>query len=242
MPSTENWKPTFKLYIHPSMAINRVRALNLLTKTKYALSHYVQVNGFSSSSSSHQVSSSHFESVGFIGLGNMGSRMAKNLINNGFRLTVHDINKNILKMFAEIGVETKETPFEVAEASDVVITMLPSSSHVLDVYTGRKGLLGGNLLRPKLLIDSSTVHPQTSRKISEAVSNCTLKENRDWEKPMMLDAPVSGGILGAEAGTLTFIVRFDAILPNKGLVSKFGPILIIRDSYCSSVRNKIFID
>ncbi|KAH8518287.1 hypothetical protein H0E87_000222, partial [Populus deltoides] len=116
-------------------------------------------------------------------------------------------NCNVMKMFSDMGVPTKETPFEVAEASDVVITMLPSSSHVLDVYTGPNGLLRcANLMRPQLLIDSSTIDPQTSRKVSVAVSNCILKEKKDhWEKPVMLDAPVSGGVLAAEAGTLTFM-------------------------------------
>lgn len=134
--------------------------------------------------------------------------MANNLIKNGYKVAVHDINCNVMKMFSDMGVPTKETPFEVAEASDVVITMLPSSSHVLDVYTGPNGLLRcANLMRPQLLIDSSTIDPQTSRKVSVAVSNCILKEKKDhWEKPVMLDAPVSGGVLAAEAGTLTFMV------------------------------------
>ncbi|KAI6681506.1 hypothetical protein NL676_035387 [Syzygium grande] len=118
--------------------------------------------------------------VGFIGLGNMGSRMAKNLVKAGYNVAVHDVNGDAMKIFVGIGVPTKKTPFEVAEESDVIMTMLPSSSHVFDVYTGPNGLLhGGNLLRPWLLIDSSTIDPQTSRKISALVSNCTLKGKRD---------------------------------------------------------------
>ncbi|EOY25543.1 6-phosphogluconate dehydrogenase family protein isoform 2 [Theobroma cacao] len=151
--------------------------------------------------------SSHFESVGFIGLGNMGSRMANNLLKAGYKVTVHDVNCNVMKMYSDMGVSTKQTPFEVAEASEVVITMLPSSSHVLEVYNGPNGLLhGGSLLTPRLLIDSSTIDPQTSRKLSVSVSNCTLKDTKDnWESPLMLDAPVSGGVVAAEAGTLTFM-------------------------------------
>lgn len=81
---------------------------------------------------------------------------------------------------------------------------------VNDVYTGPNGLLhGGNVLRPWLLIDSSTIDPQTSRKLSLAMSNCTLKEKKArWETPVMLDAPVSGGVPAAEAATLTFMVAF----------------------------------
>ncbi|XP_058071616.1 probable 3-hydroxyisobutyrate dehydrogenase, mitochondrial isoform X5 [Magnolia sinica] len=145
--------------------------------------------------------------VGFIGLGNMGFHMANNLVNAGFKVVVHDINRNATKKFSDKGVPTKETPLEVAESSDVIITMLPSSSHVLDVYTGANGLLHGeNLLRPWLLIDSSTVDPHTSRRLSESISKCVLKEKKGYAGiPVMLDAPVSGGVLGAEAGTLTFM-------------------------------------
>ncbi|KAL9403139.1 hypothetical protein Peur_000111 [Populus x canadensis] len=203
------------------MAICRLRASLSLLKTKSPFFHYVPLHGFSSSQLSSQ-----FESVGFIGLGNMGSRMANNLIKNGYKVAVHDINCNVMKMFSDMGVPTKETPFEVAEASDVVITMLPSSSHVLDVYTGPNGLLRcANLMRPQLLIDSSTIDPQTSRKVSVAVSNCILNEKKDhWEKPVMLDAPVSGGVLAAEAGTLTFMVggSEDAYLAAKPLFLSMG--------------------
>ncbi|CAL5345393.1 unnamed protein product [Camellia sinensis] len=150
--------------------------------------------------------------VGFIGLGNMGSRMANNLIKAGYRVTVYDLNHNVMKLFSERGVLTKDLPSEIAKTSDVIITMLPSSTHVLDVYTGPNGLLSsGNRLRPWLFIDSSTIDPQTSRKLSVAISNCALKEKKDyWETPVMLDAPVSGGVLAAEAGTLTFMVK-DAV-------------------------------
>ncbi|KAF3450291.1 hypothetical protein FNV43_RR06371 [Rhamnella rubrinervis] len=86
-----------------------------------------------------------------------------------------------------MGVDTKKTPFEVAQASEVVITMLPSSSHVDYVYTGPNGLLrGGYLLRPWLLIDSSTIDPQTSRKLSATVSNGILKEKKNGEKQLLL--------------------------------------------------------
>ncbi|XP_022845847.1 probable 3-hydroxyisobutyrate dehydrogenase, mitochondrial isoform X2 [Olea europaea var. sylvestris] len=151
---------------------------------------------------------SQFERIGFIGLGNMGSRMCNNLIKAGYNIAVHDINHDVMTMFSEKGILTKESPVEVAKASDVVITMLPSSSHVLDVYTGPNGLLhGGDGLRPWLFIDSSTIDPQTSRKISVAISDCMLKgKEDDWETPSMLDAPVSGGVLAAETGSLTFMV------------------------------------
>nr|CAB3494926.1 unnamed protein product [Digitaria exilis]CAB3494935.1 unnamed protein product [Digitaria exilis]CAB3494960.1 unnamed protein product [Digitaria exilis] len=164
---------------------------------------------------------SHLLNVGFIGLGNMGSHMARNLITAGYKVTVHDINENSMKKFSDDGIPTKQSPLEVSESSDVVITMLPSSSHVnvlqvLEVYNGANGLLGaGSRLAPWLYIDSSTVDPQTSRKISAAISRCHLKEIKGYtENPMILDAPVSGGVPAAEAGKLTFMLLFLAFHHN----------------------------
>ncbi|GER24657.1 leucine-rich receptor-like protein kinase family protein [Striga asiatica] len=141
--------------------------------------------------------------VGFIGLGNMGSRMANNLIKAGYNVVVHDVNHDVMAKFSEKGILTKNSPLEVAEASDAVITMLPSSNHVTDVYMGPKGMLNGEDLRSFLFIDSSTIDPQTSRKVSAAVSN--TKEG-GGNCRFMLDAPVSGGVLSAESGSLTFMV------------------------------------
>ncbi|KAK7303575.1 hypothetical protein RJT34_14484 [Clitoria ternatea] len=185
------------------MAICKLKSLLSLWKCNSSL-----VSSPFRTFSSSQLPPHHLQNVGFIGLGNMGSRMANNLIKAGFRLTVHDVNSDVLEMFSQMGVSTKKTPYEVSEASDVVITMLPSSAHVIDVYTGPNGLLhGGKLLRPWLLIDSSTIDPQTSRNLSATISNYILKEKKgDWEVPFKLDAPVSGSIIAAEAGTLTFMV------------------------------------
>ncbi|KEH37064.1 3-hydroxyisobutyrate dehydrogenase [Medicago truncatula] len=182
----------------------------------------------SPSSAAHSFSSinHHLQNVGFIGLGNMGSRMANNLIKAGFKLTVHDKNYDVLEMFSQMGVPTMKTPYEVSEASDIVITMLPSSAHVIDVYTGPDGLLhGGKRIRPWLLIDSSTIDPQTSRNLSATISNYILRERQgDWEKPVKLDAPVSGSIIAAEAGTLTFMVggSEEAFLTAKSLFLSMG--------------------
>ncbi|KAI3919397.1 hypothetical protein MKW92_050722 [Papaver armeniacum] len=141
------------------------------------------------------------EKVGFIGLGNMGFHMVNNLISSGlYHVSVHDKNFDAMKKFSERGITTKGTPFEVAQTSDMVITMLPSSSNVMEVYTGPNGLLQGgeDVVRPWLFIDSSTIDPQTSRRLSASVSNCALKEKKGYRTaPVMLDAPVSGGVLGA---------------------------------------------
>lgn len=157
---------------------------------------------------SSSLPSSQIERVGFVGLGNMGSRMANNLIKAGYSVVVNDINDEVMKAFSKKGVLTKNSPLEVAEESDAVITMLPSSAHVTDVYTGPKGILNhGDQLRSWLFIDSSTIDPQTSRKLSAAISTSNLKGKKGGcSTPAMLDAPVSGGILSAENGTLTFMV------------------------------------
>ncbi|XP_022927541.1 probable 3-hydroxyisobutyrate dehydrogenase, mitochondrial isoform X1 [Cucurbita moschata] len=192
------------------MAVSRVRAsfMQCLRKSSRFKPFAVESETSSIRRFFSADSSASFQSVGFIGLGNMGSRMANNLIKAGYKMVVHDINRNTMEKYSDMGVATKETPFEVAEASDVVITMLPSPSHVLEVYNGSHGLLhGGYHLRPWLLIDSSTIDPRTSRELSAIVSSRILKEKRDsWENPVMLDAPVSGGVLAADAGTLTFMV------------------------------------
>lgn len=218
------------------MAIRRAQALLSISKfkTSFVLGSFSRFHRFSSSSSQH---STQFQNVGFIGLGNMGSRMVNNLVKAGFNVTVHDISRDAMKMFTEMGVSARETPYEVAQDSQVVITMLPSSSHVMDVYTGTNGLLHGDkAIRPALLIDSSTIDPQTTRKISLAVSNCNLKDKRDnWEKPVMLDAPVSGGVLAAEAATLTFMVGGpeDAYLAARPILQSMGRTSI----YCGGSGN-----
>ncbi|KAK3134357.1 hypothetical protein QOZ80_6AG0548070 [Eleusine coracana subsp. coracana] len=180
---------------------------------------------------------SYLENVGFIGLGNMGSHMARNLIMAGYKVTVHDINESAMKKFSDDGIPTKQSPLEVSESSDVIITMLPSSSHVLDVYNGPNGLLGtGRRLGPWLYIDSSTVDPHTSRKISMDIARCHLIENRGHaEKPVILDAPVSGGVPAAEAGNLTFMVggSEEAYIEAKSLLLSMGKKAI----YCGGSGN-----
>ncbi|XAR59358.1 3-hydroxyisobutyrate dehydrogenase [Bertholletia excelsa] len=218
------------------MMINRLRSLLLLSKNKSKFiispSHPSSICRFSSSTILPQL-----QRVGFIGLGNMGARMANNLIKAGYDVAVHDVNQNAMKLFSDRGVIVKESPLEIAETSDVIITMLPSSSHVLDVFTGPKGLLQtGHVLRPWLFIDSSTIDPQTSRKLSAAVSNCMLKEKKGYsETPVMLDAPVSGGVVAAEAGTLTFMVGGleEAYRASKSLFLSMGKNII----YCGGAGN-----
>ena len=134
--------------------------------------------------------------IAFIGLGNMGNPMCRNLLKHGHSLKVYDVVPDLVKKLEKEGCEVATSASECARAVDVVITMLPSSPHVRSVYLGEYGVLKG--AKPGTpLIDSSTIDPLTSREVAmdAKARGCP-----------MIDAPVSGGVGGAEAGTLTFMV------------------------------------
>ncbi|WP_416422304.1 3-hydroxyisobutyrate dehydrogenase [Pseudomonas sp. App30] len=140
--------------------------------------------------------------IAFVGLGNMGAPMARNLLKAGHRLQLFDLNKAVLDELAAQGGIISASPGEAAAASDLVITMLPAAAHVRTVYLGEGGVLAG--IRPGTpAVDCSTIDPQTARDIASAAA----KQGVD-----LGDAPVSGGTGGAAAGTLTFMVGGSAAL------------------------------
>ncbi|CAJ0599697.1 unnamed protein product [Cylicocyclus nassatus] len=144
----------------------------------------------------HYVQQQMMTTVGFIGLGNMGAHMARNLMKNGHKLVVYDINKKVVDSFKADGAEAAACPAEVAAASSDIITMLPSSPHVRKAYGGDDGLL--KQMQPgTLCIDSSTIDQTASLEVAEW---CKTKQST------YLDAPVSGGVTGAQNATLTFMV------------------------------------
>jgi 2-hydroxy-3-oxopropionate reductase len=134
--------------------------------------------------------------IGFIGLGVMGDPMARNLLDAGHSLVVHSRSPEPVKVLAEAGAETASSPREVAERSDVVITMLPDSPAVEAVVLGEDGVLAGTS-EGELLIDMSTIHPTVSVAVAEAAAERGVAA---------LDAPVSGGDVGAQQGTLSIMV------------------------------------
>ncbi|XP_063976344.1 probable 3-hydroxyisobutyrate dehydrogenase, mitochondrial isoform X1 [Diachasmimorpha longicaudata] len=138
----------------------------------------------------------NFSSVGFIGLGNMGNSMAKNIMKKGFKLNVFDINSSAVTNVVEAGATAASNVAEIAKNSEVVITMLPANDHVWNCYTGENGLLSA-VKKDALFIDSSTIDPLVSQNISVE----TLKKGAKF-----LDGPVSGGVVGARDATLTFMV------------------------------------
>ncbi|MCL4370803.1 MAG: NAD(P)-dependent oxidoreductase [Chloroflexi bacterium] len=148
--------------------------------------------------------------VGFIGLGKMGKPMAINLLKSGFELRVHNRSRAVVDELAAMGAAPAFSPREVALEADVVLTCLPTPEAVEAVYLGPEGLVPAT--RPdQILIDHSTVSPTTSRKLFQAVRE---------KGAHFLDAPISGGVPRAEAGTLTIMVGGD-----EGVFHRAMPVL-----------------
>ena len=134
--------------------------------------------------------------IGFIGLGNMGLPMAKNLLAAGHEVTGFDLNADALAGLADAGGVKADDPGAAIEGAEIVVTALPAAKHVKSVYCGQGGIL--DVARPgTTFIDCSTIDTASAREvIAEA-------EERGQK---MVDSPMSGGIGGATAGTLTFMV------------------------------------
>ena len=152
--------------------------------------------------------------IGFIGLGNMGLPMAQNLIKAGHQVEGVDVTQAATDKLKAAGGAVAETAKIAAARADVVITMLPAGQHVREVYLGGSGIIE-NANAGTLLIDCSTIDVETARAVAGAAEQKGL---------LMLDAPVSGGVGGATAGTLTFMVggperafaRAESILQQMG--------------------------
>lgn len=148
------------------------------------------------------------EKIGFIGLGNMGMPMSKNLVEDGYDVLGYDLNKDALTEFEEAGGKTANSGGEVAANCDVVFTSLPSSKAAEAVYLGEDGLISHSH-KDIVLVDTSTVAPEMNEKIAKAATEKGIA---------FLAAPVSGGVIGAVNRTLTFMVGgseevFKQVLP-----------------------------
>jgi 3-hydroxyisobutyrate dehydrogenase len=133
--------------------------------------------------------------IGFIGVGNMGGPMARNLLKSGAAVTAFDVSPAALKPLTDAGAQGAATARDAAKDADVVITMLPAGNHVRSVYLDEPSVLAA-ARKGTLLIDCSTIDVESAR----AVHAAAAKAGFDF-----LDAPVSGGVGGAEGGTLTFM-------------------------------------
>ncbi|MBW6391152.1 3-hydroxyisobutyrate dehydrogenase [Billgrantia antri] len=137
--------------------------------------------------------------IAFIGLGNMGAPMALNLVKAGHEVSVYDLVDAAMRRLEEAGARAAASAQDATNGAEVVISMLPAGQHVRRLYMGQpdaSGLFDALEGKP-LIIDASTISPQDARTVGEAAAERGLS---------YLDAPVSGGVGGAQAGTLTFIV------------------------------------
>jgi len=134
--------------------------------------------------------------VGYIGLGLMGKSIARNILKAGFPLVVHNRSRSAVDELVADGAQTANSPSELARQVDVVFTNLPDSPDVEMVALGENGIIEGG--HPGLVyVDNSTIKPVTARLIAERMAERGIES---------LDAPVSGGDVGAKQGTLTIMV------------------------------------
>ena len=153
--------------------------------------------------------------IAFIGLGNMGSPMAANLAQAGHDVQAFDLSETACAAARDAGCRVADSTAQAVDAAEVVVSMLPSGAIVESVYLGDDGLLA-RLPANTLIIDSSTIAADTARRVSQAAKHRGLR---------MIDAPVSGGVAAAAAGTLTFIcggseADIDAARPVLGAMGK----------------------
>ena len=134
--------------------------------------------------------------IGFIGLGNMGEPMAANLVKAGFDVIGFDLIEEAKKKAERNGIHIAEDAVSASENVDALISMLPASEHVESLYLGEDGLLS-KVDKAVLIIDCSTIAPDSAIKVANQAKDLDLS---------MVDAPVSGGVVGAQESTLTFIV------------------------------------
>lgn len=134
--------------------------------------------------------------IGFIGVGNMGGPMALNLLNAGHNVKVFDLSEAAVKTCVDAGGEAAASASDAAKDVNIVISMLPKGDHVKGVYLGDGGAIA-SASEGTLFIDCSTIDVAAAREVAKAAEASGM---------MMVDAPVSGGVGGAAAGTLTFMV------------------------------------
>jgi 2-hydroxy-3-oxopropionate reductase len=140
------------------------------------------------------------DSIGFIGLGVMGRPMARNLLARGFSVVAHSRSQGPVDQLVQAGASSASSPADVARRTRCVITMLPDGPDVEQVLTGDNGVFGA-LQDGTVIVDMSTISPTTARRLAAAAANLGAT---------MLDAPVSGGEIGAIEGTLSIMVGGDA--------------------------------
>jgi len=140
------------------------------------------------------------ERIGFVGLGMMGLPMAKNLVEAGYTVTVFDLDAGAIEEAQGFGASPASTGAEVAAQSDIIITMVPDSPHVEAAIAGNGGIIEG-IRAESVVIEMSTILPETGKRMAELLA----EKGADF-----VDAPVTGGVAGAEAGSMSILVGGDA--------------------------------
>src|SRR6266849_3764127 len=156
--------------------------------------------------------------IGFIGLGNMGLPMARNLVKAGHAVVGFDVSEHSAERLAADGGTRANSLADACKQAEIVITMLPAGAQVREVYLGTSGVLSA-VAPGTLLIDSSTIDVETARDVAQAAQGKGLA---------MIDAPVSGGVAGAQAATLTFMVGGpdDAFARARPVLEKLGKTIV----------------
>jgi 3-hydroxyisobutyrate dehydrogenase len=154
------------------------------------------------------------QSIGFVGLGAMGSRIAARIAQAGHPLVVYDIDPERSETLRALGASVASSPREVAAATDVVFTSLPTPAVYLDVLVGAQGLINGG--RARIVVDLSTIGSSAATRAAEALAARSIS---------LIDAPVSGGAHGAEHGTLTLMVSGDQVAYEsvRSILTYIGP-------------------
>ncbi|PWU06143.1 MAG: oxidoreductase [Terriglobia bacterium] len=159
------------------------------------------------------------ENIGFVGVGRMGGRMGRRLLDAGYRLTVYDTSNEAVKPLTDLGAQRAESPAAVASEAEIVLASLPTPPIVEAVALGAKGIIEGR--RVKVFVDMSTTGATYARRVAEGLAAKGI---------VAVDAPVSGGISGAERGTVAVMVacpaevfqRLKPILDHIGKVFHVG--------------------
>ena len=156
------------------------------------------------------------EKIAFIGVGNMGGPMAENLLKSGKEIKVFDVSNLMLEKAKEKGLEVATNIKDlITKEISIVITMLPEGKHSKEIYLGDNGIIN-KVTKDCLLIDCSTIDIETSKEIGKAATDKGI---------MMIDAPVSGGVMGAQKAVLNIMVggskeAFDRALPVLNIMGK----------------------
>jgi len=156
------------------------------------------------------------DTIAFIGIGNMGNPMAVNLLKAGKKIKVFDISKKMIEQAKKKGLNTVDSVDAlINDEISTVITMLPEGKHSKDIYLGNNGIIN-KVSSDCLLIDCSTIDLETSKEIGKSANNQGI---------MMIDAPVSGGVMGAQKATLNIMVggskeAFERALPVLKVIGK----------------------